>query len=321
MRGVVQWADDHQVALYLTSIVVAALFGTTQPEVARPTAVLINPVLILLLYATFLSIPLTGLMRALRDPGFLVPLLVLNFLAAPAVVFALSRFVAGESGLLLGVLLVLLCPCVDYVMVFTGLAGGANDRLLAASPVLMLGQMLLLPLYLRLMAGPDGIAGLELAPFVEAFVVLIATPLVAALATQWVSRTRVGRVLTAAAAAAMVPLMMLTLAVVVASQSALVGTRLGSLAPVVPVFVAFAAVMLVVGWGVGALTGYDVAARRALVFSGMTRNSLVVLPLALALPATFSLAPLVVVSQTLVELVTMALMVRVVPRMIPGRTS
>ena len=64
-----------------------------------------------------------------------------------------------------------------------------------------------------------------------------------------------------------------------------------------------------------------VAARRALVFSGVTRNSLVVLPLALALPPALALAPLVVVTQTLVELVFMIGMIRVVPRMLPGRTS
>ena len=41
---------------------------------------------------------------------------------------------------------------------------------------------------------------------------------------------------------------------------------------------------------------------RALVFTGATRNSLVVLPLALALSAAFDLRPDVVVTQTLVEL-------------------
>jgi ACR3 family arsenite efflux pump ArsB len=55
----------------------------------------------------------------------------------------------------------------------------------------------------------------------------------------------------------------------------------------------------------------------ALVFSGATRNSLVVLPLALALPASLSLAPVVVVTQTLVELVGMVIYVRLVPALVP----
>jgi ACR3 family arsenite efflux pump ArsB len=55
------------------------------------------------------------------------------------------------------------------------------------------------------------------------------------------------------------------------------------------------------------------------VFSAATRNSLVVLPLALALPAQFALTPLVVVTQTLVELVAMVVLVAVVPRLMPDR--
>ena len=52
----------------------------------------------------------------------------------------------------------------------------------------------------------------------------------------------------------------------------------------------------------------------ALAFSGTTRNSLVVLPLALALPD--ALAPIVVVTQTLVELLVMVVYVRLLPRLI-----
>ncbi|GAA1677918.1 hypothetical protein GCM10010977_29450 [Citricoccus zhacaiensis] len=55
------------------------------------------------------------------------------------------------------------------------------------------------------------------------------------------------------------------------------------------------------------------------MFSGATRNSLVVLPLVLALPAAYDLAPLVVVTQTLVELIIMVLFVRLIPRLIPAR--
>lgn len=51
------------------------------------------------------------------------------------------------------------------------------------------------------------------------------------------------------------------------------------------------------------------------VFSGVTRNSLVILPLVLALPAHYDLAALVVVTQTLVELVVMVILVQLLPRL------
>jgi ACR3 family arsenite efflux pump ArsB len=55
------------------------------------------------------------------------------------------------------------------------------------------------------------------------------------------------------------------------------------------------------------------------VFTGATRNSLVVLPLALALPDAYAVASVVIVTQTLVEVLGMLVAVRVVPRLLPAR--
>lgn len=61
----------------------------------------------------------------------------------------------------------------------------------------------------------------------------------------------------------------------------------------------------------------DVSSGRALVFSTGTRNSLVVLPLALAVPEQGALVAAVVVTQTLVELAGELVYIRMVPRLIP----
>ncbi|MBD8729542.1 arsenic resistance protein, partial [Frigoribacterium sp. CFBP 13707] len=116
----------------------------------------------------------------------------------------------------------------------------------------------------------------------------------------------------------MVPLMMATLFTVVASQAGAVGDSLGQLLVLVPIYAAFLVAMAALGIGAGRIFRLDVPATRALVFSGATRNSLVVLPLALALPASLSLAPVVVVTQTLVELIGMVIFVRLIPRYAPS---
>ena len=114
-------------------------------------------------------------------------------------------------------------------------------------------------------------------------------------------------------AAAMVPLMMATLAVVVGSQIAAVGAEAVTLLRIVPLYVAFVVIAVLVGWLAGRAARLDVPATRAVMFSVATRNSLVVLPLALALPPALGIAPLAVVTQTLVELIAMVILVRVVP--------
>lgn len=296
---------------------------------ARALGVLVTPVLALLLLATFLAVPFRMLGRAARDIRFVSVLGVLNFVVVPAVVFGLSRFVAADDALLVGVLLVLLTPCVDYVIVFAGLAGGASDRLLAAAPLLMLAQLLLLPLYLLAFAGPEAVLVIEPGPFVEAFVWLILVPLIVAAVVQWLAGSGPGprgrgqtfaRGILTVFEAAMVPLMMLTLFVVVGSQIGPVAANLGQLAGLIPLYAAFVVVMVPLGCLAARLARLDVPSARALTFSGVTRNSLVVLPLALALPAAFDLAPLAVVTQTLVELVAMVVLVRLVPRLLGGRT-
>lgn len=353
IRTVVAWMDRRQIGLYLAAIIAGGAAGFLAPGSAGALELAINPVLGLLLYATFLGIPFASLGRAARDVRFMATVLVLNFAVVPLVVFGLSRFVAGDQALLVGVLLVLLTPCIDYVIVFTGLAGGASDRLLAATPLLMLAQMLLLPVYLLVFVGPGLVSAIDPAPFVHALVWLIIVPLALAALTQWragreggppavgraavgrsaldppavghaavgrsaVGPPAVGRSLMAAMQALMVPLMMATLAVVVGSQIVGVRQELGSLLAVVPLYAAFLLVMVPLGLLAAMPARLDAPATLAVVFSGATRNSLVVLPLALALPQPLALAALVVVTQTLVELVGMVAYVRFLPRLVPA---
>jgi ACR3 family arsenite transporter len=326
VTSAVAWWDRHQVALYLVAIAVGGLVGTALPDAAPTLEHAIDPVLALLLLATFLGVPVIEVGRGLADVRFLGVVLVGNFVAVPVVVYALSRFVADDRGLLLGVLLVLLTPCVDYVIVFTGLAGGARARLLAATPLLMLAQMALLPLYLHLFAGRDALGIVEVGPFVEAFLVLVVAPLAVAAAVQALAGRggaagRAGGAVESTMAGAMVPLMVATLAVVVGSQVAAVGSRALDLAPLVPLYAAFVVVAVAIGAYAGRVAGLDAPGVRAAVFSCTTRNSLVVLPLALALPASLGIAPLAVVTQTLVELVAMVVLVRLVPRLVPDRRT
>jgi ACR3 family arsenite efflux pump ArsB len=110
-----------------------------------------------------------------------------------------------------------------------------------------------------------------------------------------------------------------TLITVVASQVPKLDGRLGDVAAVIPVYVAFLIVMAFAGRVVARLFRLSAPASRAVVFTGATRNSLVVLPLALALPDDLAVAAVVVVTQTLVEVIGMVAYVRLVPRLVPDQ--
>ncbi|MFF2376399.1 arsenic resistance protein [Streptomyces xiamenensis] len=311
--------ERHQVPVYLGALAAGALVGRLAPGAGPGLEHAINPVLAALLYVTFLQVPAAELLRSLRAGRFLAAALVVNFAVVPLVVAGMFPFLPEDRAVRLGVLLVLLAPCVDYVIVFSGLAGGSAERLLAATPLLLLAQMVLLPGLLFLFMGPDLGAVVEAGPFVEAFTVLIVIPLTLAWLTQaWAARRRAGQRVAGAMGTAMVPLMAATLLTVVASQVPKLGDSLGDVARVVPFYVLFLVVMAFAGLGVSRIFRLGTADGRAVVFTGATRNSLVVLPLALALPDALAIAAVVVVTQTLVEVVGMVVYVRAVPRLLPA---
>lgn len=317
-RGLVDRMDDHQVAIYLGAMAAGAALGLAAPDAGPGLEHAINPVLAALLFVTFLQVPARELLRSLKDARFLSAALVVNFAVVPLVVAAMFAFLPADRAVRVGVLLVLLCPCVDYVIVFSGLAGGASRRLLAATPLLLIGQMLLLPLFLYVFMGPDLGDIVEAGPFLEAFLVLIVVPLALAWALQaWAGRGATGQKVSDAATTTMVPLMAATLLTVVASQVPKLGGNLTDVAAVVPFYALFLLVMAFAGKAVARLFRLDTPGSRALVFTGATRNSLVVLPLALALPDPYAIAAVIVVTQTLVEVIGMVVYVRTVPRLLP----
>jgi ACR3 family arsenite transporter len=174
----------------------------------------------------------------------------------------------------------------------------------------------LLPVFLVLFLGTEMADIVEFGPFLDAFLTLIAAPLALAWLTQACGPA--GAAFSRAVSTAMVPLMVVTLLVVVASQVPKVGV---AVLGVVPFYVVFLVVMA--GLGVLVARGFRLAVpeARAIVFTGATRNSLVVLPLALALPGSLRVAGIVVVTQTLVEVAGMVIYVRVVPRLVPVRAG
>jgi len=112
-----------------------------------------------------------------------------------------------------------------------------------------------------------------------------------------------------------VPSTALVLLVVVAAVLPQLGPALDDALQVLPIYMAFAVVAPLVGWGMGRLFRLDAPAGRAVAFSAATRNSLVVLPLAFAVPGAVPLLPAIIVTQTLVELLSELVYVRLAPRL------
>ncbi|MDF9744365.1 arsenic resistance protein [Natrinema salsiterrestre] len=317
-----EWIQRHQVAMYAVAVALAVGIGAGKPATAPLFERLITPVLAVLLYVTFLEIPFVRFREAFTNGRFMAGALGMNFLVVPVVVYGLTRFLPREPVLLVGAFMVLLTPCIDYVIPFTDLADGDAEQITAATPALLILQLLLLPVYLWLFMGSQIASVVDPEPFLEAFLTLIVLPLTLAWLTELgATRSGTARRWQSAMGWLPVPMMAATLLVVIASQFPRVQDSIGQIASVVPVYVAFLVVMPLLGRVGARILRMDVGESRALVFTSVTRNSLVVLPLALALPAGYELAPAVVVTQTLVELTGMVVLTRVVPAWLVTRPS
>ena len=245
-------------------------------------------------------------------------LLLTNFIFVPLLVWALTRGLAEHPAILIGALLVLLTPCIDYVVVFTHIGKGDSRLTLAATPVLLLVQLVLLPLYLALMLGDSSGVTISIAPFVEAFLLLIMLPMILAVLTS--AGARRSCTLSAwndAWAWMPVPAMALVLVAVIGSQIAVVLRDFDRLLPVIPVYVGFMLLAPLLGYLSARLLRLPVTEARSVTFSAATRNSLVVLPLALALPEDLrGLAAAAVITQTLMELVGELVYIRLIPLLV-----
>lgn len=156
--------EQHQIGIYFGTVVVAAAVALLVPNSTALEAG-INPALALMLFVTFLQVPLSELRQAFGQVRFLAALLVTNFIVIPILVTVLLQFLPGEPMVKLGMLLVLLTPCIDYVVTFSHLGQADARLLLAATPILLIVQMLLLPLYLGLFLGENAAGLVQLEPF------------------------------------------------------------------------------------------------------------------------------------------------------------
>lgn len=307
--------ERRQVWVYAGAIAAGLVLGSVAPGLGTIAEVLLWPVLAALLYATFIQVPLLHLLAAMRDIRFTVATLFGNFVVLPPFVWAVVSLLPADPAIRLGVLLVLLVPCTDWFISFTQLAGGDVPRAIAVTPINLALQLLLLPIYLLLMAREE-VSSLVSAEVVTPALMIVVIPLVAAAITEkWVEARPERHIVRDRLAWAPVPLLAGVVFLIATAQVETVRGSLDVLPVVVPVFVTFLAAAAVTAKLLAVTLSLPPEQGRTLAFGLGTRNSFVVLPLALALPQGLEVAAVVIVVESLVELLGMIFFIWWIPRL------
>lgn len=185
--------ETQQIWIYAVALLLGGLLGVLTKDFGARLDWTISPLIAVLMYGMFAQIPFLKLREAMSNFKFITALLLGNFIAVPIIVWVLTMIFPQSPPILLGVYLVLLTPCIDYVIVFTQLGKGNEKLMLASTPILFIVQIMLLPLYLWIFIGEEMVGIVHIEPFLEAFLVLIVIPIIIAIFTQlWAKKQALG---------------------------------------------------------------------------------------------------------------------------------
>lgn len=309
--------EDKQIYIYLLFIMMGVGFGLLFDHASLIFEPFISILIAILLFSMFAQIPFLSLRQKISNFKFLVALIISNFIFIPILVFLIvTAFHITSTPLLIGIYLVLLTPCIDYVIVFTKLGHGNESFMLIATPILFILQIILLPIYFLIFLNQDFSEYIDFIPFIKTFVYLILVPLIIAIFIQVLSKKSdaMSNILSLSEWLP-VPFMGLVLMTVIGSQIPKIFNDSHVVWIVVPVYICFMIIAPFIGYLSGKIFALPSDLKRTIAFSSSTRNALVVLPLALSLPYKWStIVTTVVVTQTLVELIGELFYIKLIPK-------
>ena len=118
---------------------------------------------------------------AFRSPRQLAVVLVFNYLVAPFVMLGLANVFVSDPELHTGLVLYGLAPCIAMVIIFTYLAKGNTPMALVFVALNSVAQMILIPVYARLLIGN---VSFDVWVVAESVVLYLGLPLVAGVLTR-----------------------------------------------------------------------------------------------------------------------------------------
>ncbi|MGG7161571.1 arsenic resistance protein [Clostridium baratii] len=115
---------------------------------------LIMPSLTIMLFLVFIQIPLSEIRNSFKNIKFTSTSLIINFMWTPIIVFILGRlFLNNHPELLIGFIMLMVTPCTDWYLIFTGISKGNIALGSSILPLNIILQLLLLPVYILLIGG------------------------------------------------------------------------------------------------------------------------------------------------------------------------
>lgn len=180
--------DKLQTIIILFAVGLGLLLGQVS-IIEQHVETLVIPFLFLMLYGLFLTIPLQQLKRAFLNIKFLGANTIINFIWTPVIAWGLgSIFLADYPALWIGFIMLMVTPCTDWYLAFTGIAKGNVSLSTSVLPINLILQVVLLPVYLLLFAGT--IETIPISTLVESILIVLVIPFALAHLTRFLLRKK-----------------------------------------------------------------------------------------------------------------------------------
>ena len=164
--------EKFQTVIVFLSVVIGFFLGQID-FLADQAGHLVIPALFVMLFGLFLSVPLKDLRKSFKNVRFAFVVVVINFVWTPVLVWALGGiFLSAQPALWIGFIMLMVTPCTDWYLVFTGIAKGNVPLSTSILPLNLILQVVLLPVYLFIFADTSGSVNLN-ALFHSILIILI----------------------------------------------------------------------------------------------------------------------------------------------------
>jgi ACR3 family arsenite transporter len=163
--------------------------GTFEASVPNLISLGVPIGLFAMMYPAMTNIRLDEVGDAARSPGQLLVLLGFNYLVAPFVMLALANVFVSDPELHTGLVLYGLAPCIAMVIIFTYLARGNAAMALVFVALNSVIQMILIPVYARLLIGN---VEFDVSVVAQSVVLYLGLPLVLGVLTRYLVTRRGG---------------------------------------------------------------------------------------------------------------------------------
>ena len=131
--------------------------------------------LMMLLYILFLSVDLKQITSSFTNVRFTTAAVAINFIFTPLLGYLLGKlFFAGSVDIRIGLLMLLVTPCTDWYLVFTGMSKGNVELGMSILPLNLILQIVLLPVYLLVLIGSE--VTMDAAALIESVVIVLIVP-------------------------------------------------------------------------------------------------------------------------------------------------